>query len=392
MAKRFRKLHGDPIIWLVVLLLAMISIVAVYSSSSALAYKNDTTTSAYLLKQSLFVIIGFAFLLACYIFPLKGYRLLSLPIFAIAVGCLGYVIWGGQELNEGIRWIKIWKITFQPSELAKIAVVLYLARILEAKSIKTFKAYAIWILAPLGITCVLSLYGSVSATLIICLTAFVILVCAGIKWRYIWYTIGIAAVAVTIIFAINKLTGEFNRIETFTARIERFFVKEDLSAMTAEELKNHKDKNLQSDKAKEAIQLGGFFGRGPGNSLKKDTLPHPYSDFIFALIVEEMGLLGGGLVILLYLWFFSRCIAIARSCSRTDTTIIVLGLGFLITLQAFIHILVNVGIFPVTGQTLPLVSLGGTSYVIMSCAFGIILSVNRTIEIKYEDKESVKNE
>ena len=392
MAKRFRKLHGDPIIWLVVLLLAMISIVAVYSSSSALAYKNDTTTSAYLLKQSVFVIIGFAFLLACYIFPLKGYRLLSLPIFAIAVGCLGYVIGGGQELNEGIRWIKIWKITFQPSELAKIAVVLYLARILEAKSLKTFKAYAIWILAPLGITCVLSLYGSVSATLIICLTAFAILVCAGIKWRYIWYTIGIAAVAVTIIFAINKLTGKFNRIETFTARIERFFVKEDLSAMTAEELKNHKDKNLQSDQAKEAIQLGGFFGRGPGNSLKKDTLPHPYSDFIFALIVEEMGLMGGMAVILLYLWFFSRCIAIARSCSRTDTTIMVLGLGFLITLQAFIHILVNVGIFPVTGQTLPLVSLGGTSYVIMSCAFGIILSVNRTIEIKYEDKESVKNE
>lgn len=392
MAKRFRKLHGDPIIWLVVLLLAMISIVAVYSSSSALAYKNDTTTSAYLLKQSLFVIIGFASLLVCYIFPLKGYRLLSLPIFAIAVGCLIYVIWGGQEVNEGIRWIKIWKITFQPSELAKIAVVLYLARILEAKSIKTFKAYAIWILAPLGITCVLSLYGSVSATLIICLTAFAILVCAGIKWRYIWYTIGIAAVAFTIIFAINKLTGKFNRIETFTARIERFFVKEDLSAMTAEELKNHKDKNLQSDQAKEAIQLGGFFGRGPGNSLRKDTLPHPYSDFIFALIVEEMGLMGGMAVILLYLWFFSRCIAIARSCSRTDTTIMVLGLGFLITLQAFIHILVNVGIFPVTGQTLPLVSLGGTSYVIMSCAFGIILSVNRTIEIKYEDKESVKNE
>lgn len=393
MAKRFRKLHGDPIIWLVVLLLAMISIVAVYSSSSALAYKNDTTTSAYLLKQSLFVIIGFAFLLACYIFPLKGYRLLSIPAFIVSVGCLFYVIVGGAKLNDGVRWIQIGEhLSFQPSELTKIAVVLYLARILESKSFKTFKEYAIWILAPLGITCVLSLYGSVSATLIICLTAFVILICAGIKWRYIWYTIGIAVVALVIIFAINKLTGKFNRIETFTARIERFFVKEDLSKMTAAELTNHKNKNFQSEEAKEAIQLGGFFGRGPGNSLKKDTLPHPYSDFIFALIVEEMGLVGGGIVILLYLWFFSRCIAIARSCSRTDTTIMVLGLGFLITLQAFIHILVNVGIFPVTGQTLPLVSLGGTSYVIMSCAFGIILSVNRTIEIKYEDKESVKNE
>ena len=237
MAKRFRKLHGDPIIWLVVLLLAMISIVAVYSSSSALAYKNDTTTSAYLLKQSVFVIIGFAFLLACYIFPLKGYRLLSIPAFIVSIGCLFYVIVGGAKLNEGVRWIQIGEhLSFQPSELTKIAVVLYLARILESKSFKTFKEYAIWILAPLGITCILSIYGSVSATLIICLTAFVILICAGIKWRYIWYTIGIAVVALVIIFAVNKLTGKFNRIETFTARIERFFVKEDLSAMTAEEL------------------------------------------------------------------------------------------------------------------------------------------------------------
>lgn len=394
MAKRVRKLHGDRIIWLVVLLLALISIVAVYSSSSALAFREQTSTSAFLFKQSLFVIIGMAFLLVCYIIPLKWYRLGSIPLLIGAAGCLAYIAFNGMVLNEAARWIKIGPITFQPSELAKIGVVLYLARIISAKKDlnTSFKSFALWILAPLGVVCLLCLYGSVSATAIIGLTSLVILICSGIRGRYIWYTVSIVAICLTLVFSIHAFTGVFSRLDTFSARIERMFVSDDdVSQMTAEEIREHKAKSYQEEQAKEAIQLGGLFGRGPGNSLKKDTLPHPYSDFIFALIVEEMGLAGGFIVILMYLWFFSRCITIARSCTRIDTTIIVLGLGFLITLQAFIHILVNVGIFPVTGQTLPLVSLGGTSYVIMSCAFGIILAINRTIEIKKINEEKPKN-
>ncbi len=391
MAKRFKKLHGDQIIWLVILLLALISIIAVYSSSSSLAYKNDTTTFAYLFKQMAYVLIGFTGLLICYRIPLKWYRMGSLILLLISAALLLYIVFKGVVLNHAARWIQIGPFSFQPSELAKISVVLYLARIMEARSFKTFKEYTIWILIPLGIICILSLIGSVSATILIGATAFIILLCGGINWKYIAYTAGIVVVALSLVFVIHKAFGTFSRLDTFTARIERFFSPEDPDSMTIAQKQELKEKNFQSDQARRAIQLGGLTGRGPGNSLTKDTLPHPYSDFIFALIIEELGLIGGTFVILLYLWFFSRCIAIAKSCTRKYSTLVVLGLGFLITLQAFVHILVNVGIFPVTGQTLPLVSLGGTSLLIMSCAFGIILSVNRTIEIKIEIEKS-KNE
>lgn len=391
MAKRFKKLRGDQIIWLVILLLALISIVAVYSSSSSLAYKNDTSTFAYLFKQMAFVLLGFIALIVCYRVPLSWYRRGSMILLLISAGLLLYIVFKGVVLNHAARWIQIGPISFQPSELAKISVVLYLARILETRKFNTFKEYCIWILIPLGVICILSLIGSVSATLIIGITSFMILLCAGINWKYIAYTVGIVVVAISLVFLIHKAFGTFSRLDTFTARIERFFAPEDLESMTAAQRQEYKEKNFQSEQAREAIQLGGLTGRGPGNSLKKDTLPHPYSDFIFALIVEELGLLGGTFVILLYLWFFSRCISIARSCTKMYSTVVVLGLGFLITLQAFIHILVNVGIFPVTGQTLPMVSLGGTSLLIMSCAFGIILSVNRTIEVKIEiEKSNIK--
>ena len=391
MAKRFRKLHGDQIIWLVILLLALISIVAVYSSSSALAYKNETSTFTYLFKQMGYVSIGFIALLICYRIPLSWYRKGSILLLLFSAGLLLYIVFKGVVLNHAARWIQLGPLSFQPSELAKIAVILYLARILETHKFYTFKEYIIWILVPLGAVCILSLIGSVSATLIIGVTAFVILICAGINWKYIAYTVGIVIVALSLVFLVHKAFGTFSRLDTFTARIERFFSPEDIESMSAEEKQEYKEKNFQSEQAKQAIQLGGLTGRGPGNSLKKDTLPHPYSDFIFALIVEELGLFGGLFLIMLYLWFFSRCITIAKLCTKMYSTVVVLGLGFLITLQAFIHILVNVGIFPVTGQTLPLVSLGGTSLLIMSCAFGIILSVNRTIEIKIEIEKS-KNE
>lgn len=391
MAKRFRKLHGDQIIWLVILLLALISIVAVYSSSSALAYKNETSTFTYLFKQMGYVSIGFIALLICYRIPLSWYRKGSILLLLFSAGLLLYIVFKGVVLNHAARWIQLGPLSFQPSELAKIAVILYLARILETHKFYTFKEYIIWILVPLGAVCILSLIGSVSATLIIGVTAFVILLCAGINWKFIAYTVGIVIVALSLVFLVHKAFGTFSRLDTFTARIERFFSPEDIESMSAEEKQEYKEKNFQSEQAKQAIQLGGLTGRGPGNSLKKDTLPHPYSDFIFALIVEELGLFGGLFLIMLYLWFFSRCITIAKLCTKMYSTVVVLGLGFLITLQAFIHILVNVGIFPVTGQTLPLVSLGGTSLLIMSCAFGIILSVNRTIEIKIEIEKS-KNE
>ncbi len=381
------KLKGDRVIWLIIILLAMISIAAVYSSSSALAFKMGKSTFSFLIKQMNFVIIGFVFLLICYRIPLGWYRRFSYIALAISAGLLLYTIFNGVVLNKATRWIDIGGLSFQPSEFAKIAVVLYLARILETSKMDTFKEYCLKILIPIGIICILCLYGSVSVTLIIGIISFIILVCAGVNWKYILRTIGLIIAGLAIIYTIHSFTGVFTRIDTFTARIERFFT-DDEKELTEQERVELEEKNYQSQQSVEAIQLGGLFGRGPGNSIKRDTLPHPYSDFIYATIIEEWGLIGGIVVLMLYIWFFYRCIIISNSCKKPFSTLVVLGLSLLITLQALLHILVNVGIFPVTGQTLPMISLGGTSLVIMSCAFGIILSVNRTIEISKIDVNS----
>ena len=151
--------------------------------------------------------------------------------------------------------------------------------------------------------------------------------------------------------------------------------------MSAEEKQKKADETFQADMAKIAISSANILGKGPGKSTQRYVLPHPYSDFIYTIIIEEYGLLGGTFVLMLYLWLFYRCIILVRNCSRIFTAITVGGIGLMITTQAGLHILVNVGILPVTGHTLPLISLGGTSFVIFSCAFGIILSVSRTIDI-----------
>lgn len=371
------KLKGDRVIWVIFILFAMISLAVVYSASSALAYRGNTTPMLIMFRQAGYFVLGFLIVLACYRIPLKYYRLGSYVLLALSVILLAIPI-----LTHGLRTFSIAGISIQPSEIAKIAVVLYLARVIETSSFSTFKEYLLKILLPLGVVCVLCLMGSVSATLIICFIAFIILMCSRIPKKYILWTVPIVIGALGLIVLIHAATGAFSRLDTFTARVERHLSRNSTEEMTAAEIQEQEDKTFQERQAREAIQLGGVFGRGPGNSIKRDTLPNAYDDYIYAIIVEEYGLLGGTAVILLYLWFFFRCLRIANACSKDFSIITVLGLSTLITIQAFLHIFVNIGFLPVTGQTLPMISRGGTSLVIMSSAFGIILSVNRTIEIK----------
>lgn len=372
------QLKGDRIIWVIIMLFAMISLAVVYSSTSALAYRGNSSPFIFMLRQLLFYAVGFGILLLCYRIPLKFYRRFSYVLIALTAILLIIPIAIGE-----LRSFNIMGISIQPSEIAKIAVVLYLARVIEISRLDTFKEYAIKILIPIGIICALCLLGSVSVTLIICGITAIILFCSGIKKKFLLWTLLIAIGAACVIFTIHTFTGAFSRIDTFTARIERFFTDEE-EIMSAEEMKAHEDMTFQSEQAKEAIQLGGVFGRGPGNSIKRDVLPNAYDDYIYSIIVEEYGLIGGAAVIILYLFFYYRCLKIARACKKEFSTITVLGLSTLIIIQAMLHIFVNTGIFPVTGQTLPMISRGGTSLVIMSSAFGIILSVNRTIVITIE--------
>lgn len=383
-----KSLNGDKVIWLVVFILVLVSIVAVYSSSSFLAYSEGKSTFSFLIKQMVFVVSGLIILYICYRIPFGVYRKFPPLIYLASLILMSVVVFKGVVLNSAHRWINIFGFSFQPPEVAKVATILYLAWALEVFKLKSFKEYLFAIVIPIGIMLLMMLYGSVSATLLTGIIVFAMMLIAGVKWNYIWKTLLIALCALVLLFGVHKFTGAFGRLDTATARIERFFSdNEDLSE---EEQQIIKDKNRQAQNARNAIALGGITGLGPGGSLHREIIPHSYSDFIYTIIVEEWGLISGILIIFLYLAFLFRCIVISGRCSRMFSIMIVIGISLLITTQAMLHILVNVGLLPVTGQTLPLISLGGTSMWVMCAAFGIILSVSRTMETSITLNNSVE--
>lgn len=381
--KRKFSLKGDKAIWIIVLLLCLISILAVYSSSSALAYREGKSMAYYLFKQSRFVILGLSALMACYIVHPNFYKRIAQPAFLITCGLLFLTIFIGKEINGATRWLEIGPLSFQPSELAKITIVLYLAKVIEAYDLSDFKTYAIRVLIPIGVMLALIMVGSVSVTIVLGILSLSILIIAGIKWSHIWKTALIAVAAMLAFIGINSAFHIFPRFETAVSRVVTFVSadEKDESRLTEAEKQRNRDKTFQADMAKKAVSEGKLFGKGPGNSNLKNMLPHAYSDFIYAIIIEEGGLIFGAIpVLMLYIWFYFRCFSVAKKCRMPFSALTVAGLGLMITLQAILHMFVNLGITPVTGHTLPMISLGGTSYIILSCAFGIILSISRVTE------------
>lgn len=375
------RLKGDKVIWIIIFMLSLISVAAVYSSSSSLAFRENKSTMDFLFKQLRFIIFGLTALYICYKIPLGWYRMLSYFGMILSVGFLTATILVGSSYNDAERWLRIGVISFQPAEFAKIAVILYLSKILEDFKFETYKEFLIWAVAPLGVVILLILYGSISTGLLVGAVSFLLFLIAGIKWMHLLKTAGIAVITLVLIIVMNMMFGLFPRVETAVNRIKNHTIEHKAEdALTPQEKQAILDKTFQADMAKIAVASAGILGKGPGNSIQRNLLPHPYSDYIYAIIIEEWGFIGGLLVLMLYVWFFTRCIMLARSCTRTFSLMLVMGLAILITSQALLHICVNVGLLPVTGHTLPLVSLGGTSLIIMSGGFGIILSVSRTIE------------
>ncbi|HIT48501.1 MAG TPA: FtsW/RodA/SpoVE family cell cycle protein [Candidatus Coprenecus stercoripullorum] len=378
--RRAFPFRGDRIIWLTVLFFAMISILVVYSSTTALAYRNASTPFNYMVTQFKYYIYGFCIMLICYRIPLGIYRRIAVTAFYATILLLTVpIIMHLADPGHSLRSFTVKGFDIQPSEIAKVTVVLYLGRILEKCSFTKTRDFMLKIVAPIGVLCGLSLIGSASVVVIICTVSFLILVSYGMPRKYLLMAAGLAAVAVLAVFSVNKFTGWFSRLDTVEGRVERFFTGEE-KEMTEEEREEYEDKIYQEEQAKKAIQLGRI-PRGPGGSIQRDILPNPYDDYAYCIIVEEYGLIGAIGVLMLYIWFFYRCIIIAGSCSRLFSTVTVLGLGLLVLFQAFLHIFVNTGLIPVTGQNLPMISKGGSSLIFMSCAFGIILSVNRTSEV-----------
>lgn len=381
------RLHGDKVIWIVVFLLSLISIALIYSSSSSKAFKDSVTNFSILMDQCKFVGLGIVFMYICYRIPLGLYRYFTYLIFGVSLVLLILTPIIGVEYNGAKRWLALGPITVQPAEFVKVTLILYLAKVLEVFKMETFKEFFIKVIIPIGVVCVVIMMSSVSTTLFVGALSFIILVIAGVKWSYLFKSMLIGGATLVVLVLLNlaivKIFNKdfFPRFSTAIERIEEFFVAPEISDdMSAEEKQKKADETFQADMAKIAISSSNILGKGPGKSTQRYVLPHPYSDFIYAIIIEEYGLLGGVFVLMLYIWFFYRCVMLAKNCTRKFTALTVGGIGFMITAQAGLHILVNVGIFPVTGHTLPLISLGGTSFVIFSCAFGIILSVSRTIE------------
>jgi cell division protein FtsW len=377
-----KYLGGDKIIWGIVVLLSLFSLLAVYSSTGTIAYRyKGGNTLYYFLKQGSFLIIGFIAIYITHLIPYKYYSRLAQIFLIIAIPLLVITLLRGTNINTAPRWltIPIIELTIQTSDFAKIAIVMFLARGLAMKqdNIKSFKE-SVWpILWPLGIICLLILPANLSTAFMIFAVGMILMFIGRVSFKHI-ALINLAALilGVAFIFLVPLTkTGLGYRVETWKNRIENFVVKDKTEVL---------DDNYQVEQAKIAVATGGILGKGPGNSTQRNFLPNPFSDFIYSIIIEEYGMIGGIIILSLYLILLYRTGVIVRKCERTFPAFLAMGLSLLLVMQAFINMAVAVNLIPVTGQTLPLVSMGGSSILFTSAAIGIILSVSRSLNKEKE--------
>jgi cell division protein FtsW len=368
------KIRGDKVIWGIVIILSMFSVLAVYSSTTTLAYRfKQGNTEYYLLKHIGILIFGFVLMYAAHKIKYVYYSKLSLIAVLFAAPLLLYTLVFGEVRNDAARWTTLpgVNIMFQPSDLAKLALIMFVASMLAKKqdNIKDLKSAFIPILLPVLVICGLILPANLSTAVILFVTCIVLMFIGGVKFRYLLALsgIGIAALALFIAFLIvsPKSSG---RLGTWQNRIEHFGGGGD------------SDENFQVEQAKIAIANGGFVGKLPGNSMQKNFLPNPFNDFIYAIITEEYGFAGAFLILLMYMILLFRGIRIAIKAPGHFGALLAIGVTLSLIIQAFANMAVAVHLVPVTGQPLPLVSMGGTSIWFTSVAIGIILSVSKEMD------------
>ena len=368
MNKLLSNTKGDRWIWLIVILLSLISLLAVYSAIGSLAYKKGVGAESILMKHLAMLAAGLAVMYFSHKIDYRYYRGISKLMMIITIPLLLYTLIFGHHVNEASRWVPIpgTGLSFQTSDLAKLALITYLARTLSIKqeNIKDVKQSFIPIMGAVCVVFALIAWANLSTALMLFGVSILLLIMGRISVKQIGVVcLGGAIVLCGIVFLGPRRHMYITRVETF---------------MHPE--KANPDKAQQSNHAKIAIATGGVFGKGVGNSDEINSLPEAYSDEIYAIIVEEYGLIGGIILIGIYLFLLFRCIKIATKAPKAFGTLLAAGLSFSLTIQAFANMAVAVGLGPVTGIPLPLVSMGGTSILFTSIAFGIILSVSRDIE------------
>lgn len=356
-----KNLQGDRVIWAVVFALSLISILVVYSSIGTLAYKRTASPESYLLKHTFMVFLGLAAMWFAHKVDYRYYSRLSRFAMWVSVPLLIYTFTNGTTINDAARWITlpIINTSFQPSDFASLALIINLASMLSKRqqNIEDFKEALIPILIWCGVICGLIALTNLSTALLLFATCMLIMFIGRVPVKYLamLVLVGLLAGAVALKFGVRGETAK-NRILSFVNGTELPF---------------------QAKHGRIAVATGGIFGKGPGNSEQRNILPHPYSDFVYAIVIEEYGLIGGVVVLALYLVLLHRGMKAAYNSDRAFGGLLSAGLSFDLVCQAMVNMGVVVGLGPITGQPLPLISMGGTAMVFTGLSVGIILSVSR---------------
>ena len=385
---------GDKVIWIIFLCLCLISIIEVFSAASTLTYKSGDHWGP-ITQHSIILMIGAIVVVLMHNIPYKWFQVFPVFLYPISVVLLAFVtlmgVITGDRVNGAARWMSFMGLQFQPSELAKMAVIIAVSFILSKKqddegaNPKAFK----YIMILTGLVCMLIAPENLSTAMLLFGVVVLMMFIGRVAFKKLAMLLGGLALAgclgVIFLLAIPKDTDIpfLHRIDTWKSRITNFTEKEEVPAA-----KFDIDKDAQIAHARIAIATSNVIGKAPGNSIQRDFLSQAFSDFIFAIIIEELGLVGGAFVVILYIWLLVRTGRIAQKCERTFPAFLVMGIALMLVSQAILNMMVAVGLFPVTGQPLPLISKGGTSTLINCAYIGMILSVSRYTAYLEEKKDN----
>ena len=403
-----KTMRGDKVIWIVALILGVISLIVVYSATSALAVsKYEGDTGKVLMKHLGMLLFGFAMMIIGSRINYNRYAKIALLLMIPCLALLLYTLVFGRNINDASRSISVGGFSFQPSEMAKIILITYLARqlIMMEGSVYNFKDFLLRLALPILVTAALIFSENLSTAVILVAVCMVLLFIGRVKFLHLLALVGLCIIGMAAYLGYDAIKTSIdnkhrraerqemvigekvdtykekqNRIQTWSNRLKS--MGED-----KEKVDPFDDKHMQRTYADIAVASSSIFGKGPGKSEQRNFLPHPYSDFIFAIIIEEYGLIGGVIVLLLYVILFTRVLRIVIKRPLTFGSLMAFGLGFLIILQAMVNMGVSIGLLPVTGQPLPFVSMGGTSLMATGLIIGMILSVTRSIEDEAMNKE-----
>lgn len=405
-----RLMRGDKVIWIVTLLLGIVSLIVVYSAASALVVnKYNGSTSQMLMKHASTLLIGFVMLYIAYRIDYRHFAKVAWLLLIPCMALLLYTLLFGRNINQATRSINLGGFSFQPSEIAKIILITYLSRqlVMMGPALSNFKEVLIKLALPILVTVALIFPENLSTAAILLVVCLVLLFIGRVKFLHILAILGIGIVGLGLYIALDaartsignkrleKAQAEYigdpanapvftpkkTRIQTWIGRID---------AMGEDKEKDFDpfdDHHYQQTYAKIAVATSSIVGKGPGKSEQRNFLPHPYSDFIFAIIIEEYGLIGAIVVLMLYVILFTRVLRIVIKRPLTFGAFMAFGLGFLIIMQAMINMGVSIGLLPVTGQPLPFVSMGGSSMMATGLIIGMILSVTKSMEDDASSKE-----